>query len=82
MMKKIPWTAIGVACLILVLLVAGRSAVTAGRVLYYGGTDWKSKVMADPWLYAGVAAAVLGGVSFLLAEVCKKPAAVDDQEME
>ena len=72
MMKKSPWTTIGVACLILVLLVAGRSAVTAGRVLYYGGTDWVSKVMEDSWLYVGVAAAVMGVVAFLLAEVFKK----------
>lgn len=66
-MKKFPWLGIGVGCAILVLLVIGRSAVTAGRVLYYGGTDWLSSVRSDPWFYVGMAAAAICVVSFLLA---------------
>ena len=71
-MKKIPWTGIGVGCMILVVLVIGRCAVTAGRVLYYGGTDWKDKVLADPWFYVGMAASVVCVVAFLLSDMAKK----------
>ena len=67
-MKKIPWTAIGTACLVMVLLVIGRCAVTVGRVMYYGGTDWKDKVLSDPWLIVGVAASVVCVLAFLLAD--------------
>lgn len=66
-MKKIPWFGIGVCSAILVVLVIGRSAVTAGRVLYYGGTDWLSSVRSDPWFYVGMAAAAICVVTFLLA---------------
>lgn len=71
-MKKIPWTAIGIACMTLVVLVIGRCAVTAGRVLYYNGTDWKEKILADPWFYVGMAASAVCVLSFILADVLRR----------
>ncbi len=71
-MKKIPWTAIGAVCMVLVVLVVGRCAVTAGRVLYYGGTNWKEKVLADPWFYVGMAASAVCAVSFFVSDLVKR----------
>jgi len=71
-MKKFPWQGIGISCAILVVLVIGRCAVTAGRVLYYNGTDWISKVRADPWFYVGMVAAAVCVVAFLMLAIRTK----------
>ena len=65
-MKKIPWKAIAVASLILTVMVAIRCVVTAGRVMYFGGTDWADKILSDPWFYIGIAAAVIGVVACII----------------
>lgn len=65
-MKKFPWKGIGIGCAVLTMLVIARCAVTAGRVLYYGGTNWMSKVTADPWFYIGMAAAAACAACFLV----------------
>ena len=85
-MKKIPWLGIGICSAILVLLVIGRSAVTAGRILYYGGTDWLTPVRSDPWFFVGMAAAAICVVSFLLAshnaeQTDKMPAPRSDDDI-
>ena len=74
-MKKIPWKAIAVTALVMTVLVGFRCVVTAGRVLYDGGTNWSDKVLADPWFYVGIAAAVIGVVACIikLSETTEKP---------
>ncbi len=64
-MKRIPWKGLAMGCGILAVLVVFRCVITAGRFLYYGGTYWQQEVMADPWLYIGMAAAA-GCVAALL----------------
>ena len=72
-MKRFPWKALGIGCAVLVMLVIGRCAVTAGRVMYYGGSEWISTVLADPWFFAGMAAAAVCVVCFvMLALQCRK----------
>ena len=65
-MKKIPWKAIAVASLILTVMVAIRCVVTAGRVMYFGGTNWADKILSDPWFYVGIVAAVIGVVACII----------------
>ena len=65
-MKKIPWKTVAIAALILTVMVAIRCVVTAGRVLYFGGTDWADKILSDPWFYRGIAAAVIGVVACII----------------
>ena len=65
-MKKIPWKAIAITALILTVMVAIRCVVTAGRVMYFGGTDWADKILSDPWFYIGIAAAVIGVVACII----------------
>ena len=66
-MRRFPWKGIGFGCAILVLLVIGRCVVTAGRVIYYGGTNWVDKILADPWFFVGMAAAAACAACFLVA---------------
>ena len=63
-MKKIPWKGIGISCALLVLLVIGRCAVTVGRVIYYGGSNWLNKILSDPWTMVGIAAAAVCAIAF------------------
>ena len=65
-MKKIPWKAIAVAALIITGMVAIRCVVTAGRVMYEGGTNWSDRILADPWFYIGIAAAIIGVVACVI----------------
>ena len=65
-MKKIPWKTVAIAALILTVMVAIRCVVTAGRVMYEGGTDWADKILSDPWFYVGIAAAVIGVVACII----------------
>ena len=71
-MKKIPFKAIAAACMTLALLVVARCAVTYGRTVYYGGTDWVSKVVEDPWFTVGILAAAVSVVSLILLLVQRK----------
>ncbi len=64
-MKCIPWRGLAMGCGTLAVLVVFRCIITAGRFLYYGGTYWQQEIMADPWLYIGMAAAA-GCVAALL----------------
>ena len=82
-MKKIPWKAIAVAALILTGMVAIRCAVTAGRVLYFGGTNWSDKVLSDPWFYVGIAAAIVGVVACIikLSEPTAKNGSDEDERL-
>ena len=80
-MKKIPWKTIAVAALILTVMVAIRCVVTAGRILYFGGTNWADEILADPWFYVGVAAAVIGVVACIikLSEPTEKNGSDEDE---
>lgn len=79
-MKKIPWTLIGAICMVLALLVVGRCAVTAGRVLYYGGTNWKEKVLADPWFYVGMVSSALCAATFMISDWVKRKKPEETEE--
>lgn len=63
-MKEFPWKGIGISCALLVLLVMGRCAVTVGRVIYYGGSNWLNKILSDPWTFVGIAAAAVCAIAF------------------
>ena len=65
-MKKIPLAAISAVCITLSFLIAARCAVTAGRVVYYGGTDWVSPVVEDPWFTVGIISAVASLICLIL----------------
>ena len=65
-MKKFPWKEMGIGCMLLVLLVFGRCAVTVGRSIYYGGRDWVEQILADPWFYIGMASAACSAICFLV----------------
>ena len=71
-MKKIPFKAISLTCITLVVLVVARCAVTAGRTKYYGGTDWITPVVEDPWFLVGMIAAALSVISLILLLVQRK----------
>ncbi len=71
-MKKISWKTVFIACTVMTLLVIARCATTAGRQIYYGETDWAYYVRTDPWLYVGIAAAVVGLIAFFVWRLGKK----------
>lgn len=74
-MKNIPWKGIFIGCVIMVVLVIAKSGVTAGMAAYYGGASALSRIMADPWTYVGIAAALIGLVSGVMWR--KKKAVAD-----
>ena len=82
-MKKIPWKAIAIAALILTVMVAIRCVVTAGRVMYEGGTNWSDRILADPWFYVGIAAAIIGVVACVikLSESTAKNGSDEDRSL-
>ena len=71
-MKKIPLKAISSVCIILSFLIVARCAVTAGRVTYYGGTDWVTPIVEDPWFTVGIVTAVASLISLILLLVQRK----------
>ena len=44
---------------VMTVLVLARCIATAFIERYYGRTEWLPVVLADPWFYVGIAAAVL-----------------------
>ena len=79
-MKKIPWKTVAIAALILTVMVAIRCVVTAGRVMYEGGTNWSDRILADPWFYVGIAAAIIGVVACVIK--LSEPAAKNESDEE
>ncbi len=65
-MQKIPFKSIGIGCAIMTLLIVARCAVSIGRVLYYGGTQWMPVIQQDPYLYVAVATAAASVACFVM----------------
>ncbi len=78
-MKKFPWKGLCIGTVIMTGLVAARCAVTAGQVLYYGGTDYMSRILADGWFYVGLAAALIGIISGVMALLTRKQNVPEEQ---
>ena len=81
-MHKIPFKAIGTCSAILTLLIIVRCFVSAGRVLYYGGTEWLSVIQADPWLYVSVGSAALSVLCFTMSILQERLEAPAQEEYE
>lgn len=64
-MKKLPWKAIGIGCLILVALVIVRVAVSLGRARYWS-QNLLSAVQRDPWVYIGFAALAIAIIAWTM----------------
>ena len=81
-MHKIPFKTIGTCSAILTLLIIVRCVVSAGRVLYYGGTEWLSVIQADPWLYVSVGSAALSVLCFTMSILQERLEAPTQEEYE
>lgn len=63
-MKKIPWKGIAIGCAIMTVLVIAKCSVSAGMAIYYK-KSWSEPILADPWLYVGIAAALIGTIALI-----------------
>ena len=75
-MKKIPWKAICLGCLVASVLIVGRCIVTVGKANYYG-QNWEQKLVEDPWFFVGIVAAVIGLVSAIVWFVQNKSSRIE-----
>lgn len=76
-MKNIPWKAILIGCFIMTVLVIAKDITTAGMTLYYGGTNWMDKILADPWTYVGIATCLIGLIACVMWQIEKKKAVAE-----
>jgi len=81
-MNKIPFKTIGFCSAILTVLIILRCIVSAGRVLYYGGTYWISVIQADPWLYVGIATSAICVVCFAMVVILQRQQDTADETDE
>ena len=81
-MNKIPFKTIGICSAILTALIVLRCIVSAGRVLYYGGTYWMTVIQADPWLYVGIAASAISAVCFAMVMILQRQQDTADETDE
>ena len=59
-MFRFPFKGVGIGCTVMTVLVIARCLATIGRARYYGYTNWNATILADPWFYVGMCAAVIG----------------------
>ncbi len=63
---KALWKKVALLATILAGLVILRGAVTVGRALYFGG-NWYAEVIADAWMYIGLASLAIAVVAWIMA---------------